>query len=393
MEAYIIGARRTAIGKFNGSLAALNAIDIGAAVIADLVEKAAIQGGDVDEVIFGNVIQAGLGQNPARQAAVKAGLPRETPSFTVNKVCGSGLKTVALAGQAVAAGEARLVVAGGTEHMSAAPYILQAHRFGQRLGHGEVTDSVVNDALWDKFYNCHMGTTAENIAEKYQISRAEQDAFAAASQQKAEQAIKAGKFQDEIVAVRIKQGRGEDLVFDTDEHARYGTTAESLAKLKPAFKPDGTVTAGNASGINDGAAAVLVVSKDKLDELNPPWAFKILGAQSAALDPAYMGLGPINACQRLLARGVCAVGDLDLIEVNEAFASQSIQVHREMGWDLDKVNVLGGAIALGHPVGASGTRILVTLLHEMLRRDVSLGLASLCIGGGQGIALVVERVR
>ena len=393
MDAYIVGARRTAIGKFNGSLASLNAIDIGAAVIRDLIENTAIRGEAVDEVIFGNVIQAGLGQNPARQVAIKAGLPQPIPSFTVNKVCGSGLKTVALAGQSIATGEAQLVIAGGTEHMSAAPYILQAHRFGQRLGHGEVTDTVINDALWDKFYNCHMGTTAENIAEKYQISRAEQDEFAAASQQKAEQSIKDGKFKDEIVAIRIKHGKGEDLVFDTDEHPRYGTTVASLAKLKPAFKPDGTVTAGNASGINDGAAAVLVVSKEKLDELNPPWAFKIRGSQSAALDPAYMGLGPINACQKLLARGVFSISDLDLIEVNEAFASQSIQIHREMGWDLDKVNVLGGAIALGHPVGASGTRILVTLLHEMVRRDVTLGLASLCIGGGQGIALVVERVR
>ena len=285
-----------------------------------------------------------------------------------------------------------MVIAGGTEHMSGAPYLLQAHRFGQRLGHGEVTDSVINDALWDKFYGCHMGITAENIAGRYQISRAEQDAFAAASQQKAEQAIKAGKFKDEIVALRIKQGK-EELVFDIDEHPRYGTTAESLAKLKPSFKPDGTVTPGNASGINDGAAAVLVVSKEKLAELNPAWAFKILGSQSAALDPAYMGLGPVNACQKLLARGVCSIADLDLIEVNEAFASQSIQVHRDMGWDLDKVNVLGGAIALGHPVGASGTRILVTLLHEMVRRDATLGLASLCIGGGQGIGMVVERVR
>jgi len=393
MEAYIVGARRTAVGKFNGSLASLNAIDIGAIVIRDLLEKTAISGTAVDEVILGNVIQAGLGQNPARQASIKAGLPQETPAYTVNKVCGSGLKTVALAAQAIASGEASAVIAGGTEHMTGAPYILQAHRFGQRLGNGEVTDSIVNDALWDKFYNCHMGITAENIADKYGITRADQDAFAAASQQKTERAIKDGKFQDEIVAVRIEQGKGEELVFDTDEHPRYGTTAESLAKLKPAFKPDGSVTAGNASGVNDGAAVVLVVSKEKLAELTPAWAFKILGAQSAGLDPAFMGLGPVNACQKLLGRGFCSINDLDLIEVNEAFASQSIQVHRDMGWDLDKVNVLGGAIALGHPVGASGTRILVTLLHEMLRRDVNLGLASLCIGGGQGIGMVVERVR
>jgi acetyl-CoA C-acetyltransferase len=392
MEAYIVGACRTAIGKFNGSLAPLDAITIGAEVIRDLLARTAIEGGQIDEVIFGNVIQAGLGQNPARQVAIRAGLPQQTPAFTVNKVCGSGLKTVALAAHSVASGEAGTVIAGGTEHMSGAPYLLQAHRFGQRLGHGEVTDSLISDALWDKFYDCHMGTTAENIAERHHISRADQDEFAAASQQKAEAAIKAGKFKDEIVPIRVKQGK-EETVFDTDEHPRYGTTAASLAKLKPSFKPDGTVTAGNASGINDGAAAVMVVSKAALDALNPPWAFKVLGAQSAGLDPAYMGLGPIDACRKLLARGVCTIGDLDLIEVNEAFAAQSIQVHRDMGWDLDKVNVLGGAIALGHPVGASGTRILVTLLHEMLRRDATLGLASLCIGGGQGIALAVERVR
>jgi len=393
MDAYIIGARRTAIGKFNGSLTPLDAIAIGAAVIRDLLEKTQIPPESVDEAILGNVIQAGLGQNTARQAAIKGGLPQQTPAFTVNKVCGSGLKTVALAAQAIATGEAQRIIAGGTEHMSGAPYLLKAHRFGQRLGHGETTDSVICDALWDKFYDCHMGITAENVAERHAVSRADQDAFAAASQQKAEAAIKAGKFKDEIVPIRIPQGKGQELVFDTDEHPRFGTTVESLAKLKPSFKPDGSITAGNASGINDGAAAVLVVSKQAMEALNPAWAFKIIGSQSAGLDPAYMGLGPVNACQKLLGRGVCSIKDLDLIEVNEAFASQSIQVHREMGWDLDKVNVLGGAIALGHPVGASGTRILVTLLHEMLRRDVNLGLASLCIGGGQGIGMVVERVR
>lgn len=393
MDAYIIGARRTAIGKFNGSLTNIDAIQLGATVIADLLEKTQTVAEAIDEVILGNVIQAGLGQNTARQAAIKGGLLQETPAYTVNKVCGSGLKTVALAAQAIAAGEASRIIAGGTEQMSGAPYLLKAHRLGQRLGNGEVTDSIINDALWDKFYDCHMGVTAENIAQKYGVSREDQDAFAAASQQKAEQAIKDGKFKDEIVPIRIPQGKGQELVFDTDEHPRFGTTVESLAKLKPAFKPDGTVTAGNASGINDGAAVVLVVSKEVLQAINPPWAFKILASQSAGLDPAYMGLGPINASQKLLSRGVCSIKDLDLIEVNEAFASQSIQVHREMGWDLDKVNVLGGAIALGHPVGASGTRILVTLLHEMLRRDVNLGLASLCIGGGQGISLAVERVR
>ena len=392
MDAYIVGACRTAIGKFNGTLAPLNAIDIGAAVVREIVARTSISPEHVNEVILGNVIQAGLGQNPARQATIKGGLPETVPAFTVNKVCGSGLKTVALAGQSIAAGDNQVVIAGGTEHMTGAPYLLKAHRFGQRLGNGEVTDSVICDALWDKFYDCHMATTAENIAEKHQISRADQDAFSAESQQKAEAAIKAGKFKDEIVPISVKQGK-QETVFDTDEHPRYGTTAESLAKLKPSFKPDGSITAGNASGINDGAAAVLVVSKDVMEQLKPAWAFKILGAHSSALNPAFMGLGPISACQGLLARGLCTINDLDLIEINEAFASQSIQVHREMGWDMSKVNVNGGAIALGHPVGASGTRILVSLLYEMVRRDSNLGLASLCIGGGQGIAMLVERVR
>ena len=392
MDAYIVGACRTAIGKFNGTLAPLNAIDIGAAVVREIVARTSISPEHVNEVILGNVIQAGLGQNPARQATIKGGLPETVPAFTVNKVCGSGLKTVALAGQSIAAGDNQVVIAGGTEHMTGAPYLLKAHRFGQRLGNGEVTDSVICDALWDKFYDCHMATTAENIAEKHRISRADQDAFSAESQQKAEAAIKAGKFKDEIVPITVKQGK-QETVFDTDEHPRYGTTAESLAKLKPSFKPDGSITAGNASGINDGAAAVLVVSKDVMEQLKPAWAFTILGAHSSALNPAFMGLGPISACQGLLARGLCTINDLDLIEINEAFASQSIQVHREMGWDMSKVNVNGGAIALGHPVGASGTRILVSLLYEMVRRDSNLGLASLCIGGGQGIAMLVERVR
>lgn len=393
MEAYIIGGVRTPIGKFNGSLASLDAIEIGAAVIRELVKRTSIRPDDVDDVVMGNVLQAGLGQNPARQAAIKGGLTEQTPSFTLNHVCGSGLKSVVVAGQAVATGEDQIVIAGGMEHMSGAPYVLKSHRWGQKLGDGQIIDTVLHDALWDKFYNCHMGITAENIAEKYHISRDEQDEFAAVSQQKTEKAISEGRFKDEIVPMRIKQERGEDKIFDIDEHPRFGTTIDSLARLKPAFRSEGTITAGNASGINDGAAAVLVVSKEKMREMNPPWAFKIVTSQSAALDPAYMGLGPINACKLLLARGHCTISDIDLIEVNEAFAAQSIQVHREMGWDMDKVNVLGGAIALGHPVGASGTRILVTLLHEMVRRDVSLGLASLCIGGGQGIAMLVERVR
>jgi len=342
---------------------------------------------------MGNVLQAGLGQNTARQAAIRAGLPENIPAFTVNKVCGSGLKSVAIAAQSIASGEGNVLVAGGMEHMTSAPYVVKSSRWGQRLGNAEMTDTLINDALWDVFYDYHMGITAENVAEKYRISRTEQDEFAAASQKKTEQAIKDGKFRDEIVPLKIKQQKGEDKIFDTDEHPRFGTKVEGLAKLQPAFRADGSVTAGNASGINDGAAAVVVVSGEKMKQLNPAWAFRIVGASSAALDPAYMGLGPINACKKLMARVHCTVDDLNLIEINEAFASQSIQVHREMGWDMNKVNVLGGAIALGHPVGASGTRILVTLLFEMLRRDVTLGLASLCIGGGQGIAMIVERVR
>ena len=393
MEAYIVGGVRTAVGRFNGSLASLNTIDLGSEVIREVLKRTSIKGTNVDEVIMGNVLQAGLGQNPARQAAIMAGLPENIPAFTVNKVCGSGLKSVGLAGQAIASGVANAIIAGGMEHMTSAPYVVKSARWGQRLGNAEMIDTLVNDALWDMFYECHMGTTAENVAEKYGITREEQDAFAASSQKKTEQSIKEGKFKEEIVPLKIKQPKGADTIFDTDEHPRFGTTVESLAKLQPAFKKEGTVTAGNASGINDGAAAVLVVSKEKMKELNPAWAFRIRGSSSAALDPAFMGLGPINACKQLIESAKCSLTDLDLIEINEAFASQSIQVHREMGWDMNRVNVLGGAIALGHPVGASGTRILVTLLYEMVRRDVTLGLASLCIGGGQGIAMIVERLR
>jgi acetyl-CoA C-acetyltransferase len=393
MEAYIVGGVRTAIGRFNGSLATLNTIDLGTAVISEIIKRYLTQEEKIDEVIMGNVLQAGLGQNPARQAAIRGGLPENIPAFTVNKVCGSGLKSVSLAGQAIASGEANAIIAGGMEHMTSAPYVVRSERWGQRLGNAEMIDTLVNDALMDMFYDCHMGMTAENVAEKFHVTRKEQDEFAALSQQKTEQAIKDGVFKDEIVPVKIKGSKGKEAIFDTDEHPRFGTTVESLAKLHPAFKEDGTVTAGNASGINDGAAAVLVVSRDKVKELNPAWAFRIRGSSSAALDPAYMGLGPINACKQLITRANCTVKDLDLIEINEAFASQSIQVHREMGWDMDKVNVHGGAIALGHPVGASGARILVTLLYEMVRRDVTMGLASLCIGGGQGIAMLVERFR
>jgi acetyl-CoA C-acetyltransferase len=393
MEAYIIGGTRTAIGRFNGSLAPLDAIDLGSAVVREVVKRTSIPNTAVEEVIMGNVLQAGLGQNPARQAAIRAGLPENIPAFTVNKVCGSGLKSVILAGQTIACGEANAIIAGGMEHMTGAPYVIKSARWGQRLGNAEMIDTLVNDALCDMFYECHMGITAENVAVKYKISRKDQDEFAAASQKKAEQSIKEGKFKDEIVALRVRQEKGPDKIFDTDEHPRFGTTVESLAKLQPAFRPEGTVTAGNASGINDGAAAVLVVSRERMKELDPPWAFRIRASTSTAIDPAFMGLGPIYACKHLLSRAGLTVKDLDLIEINEAFASQSLQVHREMGWDMEKVNVLGGAIALGHPVGASGTRILITLLYELARRKENLGLASLCIGGGQGIAMIVERVQ
>jgi acetyl-CoA C-acetyltransferase len=393
MEAYIIGGVRTAFGAFNGSLASLDAVELGAIVIRELLIRTEINSQGVDEVIMGNVIQAGLGQNPARQSALSAGLPHQVPGYTVNKVCGSGLKSVALAGQAVAAGDSEMIIAGGMEHMSGAPYLLPSARWGARMGHSEMIDAMICDALWEKLYDCHMGITAENIAEKYNISRDEQDQFAADSQQKAEDSIKAEKFKEEIVPIAIKQKKKEDKIFDTDEHPRFGTTVETLSKLRPAFKKEGTVTAGNASGLNDGAGAVLVVSKEKMEELNPSWAFRIVASHSAALDPAYMGLGPIDASKGVISKAKCTVDDLDLIEVNEAFAAQSIQVHREMKWNMDKVDVLGGAIALGHPVGASGTRILITLLYEMVRENKNLGLAALCIGGGQGIAMIVERAK
>jgi acetyl-CoA C-acetyltransferase len=392
MAAYIVGGKRVPTARFNGSLAPFSSVELGSIVIKELIEHSSMDVNCVDEVIMGNVIQAGLGQNPARQSAINAGLPHTVPAFTINKVCASGLKSVALAAQAVSCGQANLIIAGGMEHMTSAPYLLKHARWGQRLGHGEMVDSMVCDGLWDSFYDCHMGLTAENIAEKYSISRREQDEFAALSQQKAERAIKDGKFKDEIISVWIKQRKGDDIIFDTDEHPRAGTTVESLSRLEPAFKKNGTVTAGNASGINDGAGAVIVVSEDKMNEMEPDWAFKIITSHSVGLDPAYMGLGPIGASRGALKKAKCTIGDIDLIEVNEAFAAQSIQVHREMQWNMEKVNVLGGAIALGHPIGASGTRILLTLMHEMIRRNVSLGLASLCIGGGQGMAMIIERV-
>lgn len=390
-EVVIASAVRTALGSFGGLLKDVPAVDLGALVIKEALNKAGVKPECVDEVLMGNVIQAGLGQNPARQAAVKAGLPVEIPSMTINKVCGSGLRCVALAAQMIKAGDADVIVAGGMENMSQGPYVLRTARFGQRMGDGKMVDAMVNDALTDAFNGYHMGITAENIAEQWGLTREMQDEFAANSQIKAEAAIKAGKFKDEIVPVVIPQRKGDPIVFDTDEFPRFGTTAEKLAKLRPAFKKDGTVTAGNASGINDGAAALVVMSAEKAKELGVTPICKIVSYGSKGLDPSIMGYGPFYATKKALEGTGLTVADLDLIEANEAFAAQSLAVAKDLEFDMSKVNVNGGAIALGHPVGASGARILVTLLHEMMKRDAKRGLATLCIGGGMGTALIVER--
>lgn len=390
-EVVIASAVRTALGSFGGSLKDVPAVDLGALVIKEALNKAGVKPECVDEVLMGNVIQAGLGQNPARQAAVKAGLPVEIPSMTINKVCGSGLRCVALAAQMIKAGDADVIVAGGMENMSQGPYVLRTARFGQRMGDGKMVDAMVNDALTDAFNGYHMGITAENIAEQWELTREMQDEFAANSQIKAEAAIKAGRFKDEIVPVVIPQRKGDPIVFDTDEFPRFGTTAEKLAKLRPAFKKDGTVTAGNASGINDGAAALVVMSAEKAKELGVTPICKIVSYGSKGLDPSIMGYGPFYATKKALEGTGLTVADLDLIEANEAFAAQSLAVAKDLEFDMSKVNVNGGAIALGHPVGASGARILVTLLHEMMKRDAKRGLATLCIGGGMGTALIVER--
>ena len=392
-EVVIASAVRTALGSFGGSLKDVPAVDLGALVIKEALNKAGVKPECVDEVLMGNVIQAGLGQNPARQAAVKAGLPVEIPSMTINKVCGSGLRCVALAAQMIKAGDADVIVAGGMENMSQGPYVLRTARFGQRMGDGKMVDAMVNDALTDAFNGYHMGITAENIAEQWGLTREMQDEFAANSQIKAEAAIKAGKFKDEIVPVVIPQRKGDPIVFDTDEFPRFGTTAEKLAKLRPAFKKDGTVTAGNASGINDGAAALVVMSAEKAKELGVTPICKIVSYGSKGLDPSIMGYGPFYATKKALEGTGLTVADLDLIEANEAFAAQSLAVAKDLEFDMSKVNVNGGAIALGHPVGASGARILVTLLHEMMKRDAKRGLATLCIGGGMGTALVLKNVK
>lgn len=390
-RAVIVSAVRTAIGSFGGSLATTPVVELGALVIREALTRVGLRGDQVDEVIMGNVLQAGLGQNPARQAAIKAGIPHDVPSYTVNKVCGSGLKAVSLAVGAVLLGDAEVVVAGGMENMSLAPYLLEKARSGYRMGNAELIDSMIKDGLWDAFNNYHMGITAENLAEKYGISRAEQDAFAVWSQEKAERAIRGGKFKEEIVPAVIPQRKGDPLVFAQDEFPRFGTTLEKLAVLKPAFKEGGTVTAGNASGINDGAAVVVVMSAEKAQSLGLTPLAGVKSYASAGVDPRYMGLGPVPATRKALAKAGLRLEDLDLLEVNEAFAAQSLAVARELKWDPEKVNVNGGAIALGHPIGASGARILVTLLYELKRRQAQLGLATLCIGGGQGIAMVVER--
>jgi len=390
-EVVIVAAARTAIGKFGGALASLPASTLGAKVIAGVLERTGVSPSRVDEVIMGQVLAAGTGMNPARQASLGAGLPVETPAMLVNKVCGSGLKAVVLATQAIRGGDAGLVVAGGQESMSTAPHVLPNSRLGARMGDWELVDSMIKDGLWDVFNGYHMGCTAENVASKWGIGRDEQDAFAATSQQRVEAAQNAGRFKGEIVPVEVRQPRGEPLRFDTDEFPRHGTTAQALAKLKPAFREGGTVTAGNASGINDGAAALMVASARQAKALGLEPIARIAAYATAGVDPAYMGSGPIPASRRCLERAGWKVEDLDLIEANEAFAAQAIAVNRDLGWDPQRVNVNGGAIALGHPIGASGARILVTLLHEMVKRDAHRGLATLCIGGGQGIALAVER--
>ena len=387
----IVAAKRTAIGKFGGSLAKVSAPELGATVIQALMAQTGVSPESIDEVILGQVLTAGAGQNPARQAVIKAGLLNTVSAMTINKVCGSGLKAVMLAAQAIACGDADIIIAGGQENMSASAHVLPNSRDGFRMGNAALVDTMINDGLWDAFNNYHMGITAENVAKKYGISREAQDAFALASQQKAIVAQDAGKFKDEIVAVSIPQRKGDPIVFDTDEYINRKTNAESLAGLRPAFDKAGTVTAGNASGINDGAAAVMVMSADKAKELGLTPLATITAFASAAIDPAIMGMGPMYASRKALDKAGWTAADLDLMEVNEAFAAQAAAVNQEMGWNTDIINVNGGAIALGHPIGASGCRILVSLLHEMQRRDAKKGLASLCIGGGMGVALTVER--
>lgn len=390
-DVVIVAATRTPIGSFQGALSGIPAHELGAIVIRHLLEQTRVAPAEVDEVILGQVLTAGTGQNPARQAAIAGGLPVTVPAMTLNKVCGSGLKALQLATQAIRCGDADIVIAGGQENMSLAPYVLPKARTGLRMGHAQLIDSMIQDGLWDAFNDIHMGITAENLVERYQLSREQQDAFAAASQQKAMAAIESGRFRQEICPVAIPQRKGEPLLFDTDEQPRPGITPVSLATLRPAFCKDGSVTAGNASSLNDGAAAVLLMSHSRARELDLPVLARIKASASAGVEPTIMGIGPVSATRRCLEKAGWTLDQLDLIEANEAFAAQALAVGEELGWDPQRVNVNGGAIALGHPIGASGCRVLVTLVHEMIRRDARRGLATLCIGGGQGVALAVER--
>ena len=388
---YIAEAVRTAVGKFQGTLTNISSVELGKTVIKGLVGRSGIRPEDIDEVIMGSICTAGMGQNVARQMELAAGIPNDKTAVTLNMVCGSGMRAIAMAAQEIKCGDAEIIAAGGSENMTAAPYVLKKARGGYRMGNGEIIDTMVNDGLWDVFNNCHMGITAENLSEKYNISREEQDKMSAESQNKAEKAIRDGRFKDEIVPVIIPQRKGDPIVFDTDEFPRFGTTPQTLAKLKPAFKKDGTVTAGNASGCNDGAAAVLVVSEDALKKYNLKPMARIVSYAWAGVDPSIMGIGPAYAVRKALDKAGWKLEEVELIEANEAFAAQALSVAKELGFNMDIVNVNGGAVALGHPIGASGARITVSLLHEMKKRDVKKGLATLCIGGGMGIAMCLER--
>ena len=389
-DVVIVAAGRTAIGKFGGTLAKIPATELGAQVIKHLLAKTGIDPATVSEVIMGQVLTAGAGQNPARQAVIKSGMPDSVPASTLNVVCGSGLRATHLAAQAIKCGDASIVIAGGQENMSASPHVLNGSRDGFRMGDAKLTDTMIVDGLWDAYNQYHMGVTAENVARKYEVARAEQDEFALQSQNKAEAAIKEGRFKDEILPIEIASKKGT-TVFDTDEYPKHGATLEGLSSLRPAFNKEGSVTAGNASGLNDGAAAVIMMSASKAKELGLTPLARIKAYSSAGLDPAIMGMGPVDAARQALERAGWSHEEVDLMEINEAFAAQAVAVNKEMGWDTSKINVNGGAIALGHPIGASGARVLVTLLHEMIRRDAKKGLAALCIGGGMGVALAVER--
>ncbi|OEH93927.1 acetyl-CoA C-acetyltransferase [Bacillus solimangrovi] len=390
-EVVIVSAARTPVGSFGGALSSVSAVDLGVVAAKEAMKRGGISPDMIDEVLVGNILSAGQGQNPARQVAIQAGMPETTSAMTINKLCGSGLRTVSMAAQFISLGDANVIMAGGIESMSNAPYLMPNARWGQRMGDGKIVDSMIHDALTDAFHGIHMGITAENIAEQWGFSREEQDQFALESQLKAENAQKEGRFRDEIVSVEVPQRRGEPLVVNTDEYPKNGMTMDKLAKLRPAFKKDGTVTAGNASGINDGGAMVILMAKEKAEELGITYLATVKSYASAALDPKIMGYGPVPATKKALQKAGLTIHDIDLVEANEAFAAQSLAVVKDLEINKERVNVNGGAIALGHPVGASGTRILITLLYEMIRRDAKTGLATLCIGGGQGTSLIIER--